>query len=136
MPTREYRSPALEHVGVLVVDQGGAFRRAARAVVEATPGFEFLGEAGSPRDGLAAAEELRPDLILVEIRLPGIGGIETTRRLAARHPKAVVVLLSVETPLSLPAEVGFCGASDLLRKQELRPAVLRQLWRLHRPLRP
>jgi two-component system, NarL family, invasion response regulator UvrY len=123
-------------VGVLVVDDKPVFRRAAKAVVDAATGFALVGEATSARQALAAVEELRPDLVLIEVRLRGPGGIETARRLAKTHPATVVVLLSVDGALSLPADVGRCGAADLVRKQDLRPAMLRDLWRLHRPSGP
>ena len=61
----------------------------------------------------------------------GMDGIETARRVGDAHPEAVVVLITVEDPLNLPAEVGFCGAADLIRKQEFRPALLRRIWRVH-----
>lgn len=120
-------------VGVLIVDDQPTFRRAARDVVEAAgPEFALLGEAVSGEQALAAVEELHPDLVLVEVRMHGMGGIEISKRLTAAHPGAVVVLVTLENPLDLSSEVGFCGAADLIRKQELGPALLRRLWRAHR----
>lgn len=124
---------AARPVGVLVADHQPVFRRAAQQVVEAAPGFTFVGEATSATQALAAVDELEPDLVLIEVRLDGGGGIETATLLAETHPATVVVLVSVDGALSLPAEAGLCGADDLMRKQDLRPAVLRDLWRLHRP---
>lgn len=126
--TEESRPP----VGVLLVDDQLVFRGAAREVVEATaPDFVLVGEAGSGEDALAAADDLSPDLILVNVRMTGMDGIETSRRLSAAHPEAVVVLVTIEDPLNLPGEVGFCGAADLIRKQDFRPRLLRRLWRAH-----
>jgi DNA-binding NarL/FixJ family response regulator len=119
-------------VGVLVVDDHRVFRNAARAVVDAAhPDFVLVGEAESGERALAAMDELHPDLVLVDVRMNGMSGIETTRRLHAAHPEAVVVLVTTEDALNLPAEVGFCGAADLVRKQDFRPALLRRLWRIH-----
>ena len=70
-------------VGVMTVDDQAVFRQAAREVIEATDGFEYLGEAGSGEEALALAGELDPDLVLVDIRMPGIDGFETARRLSA-----------------------------------------------------
>jgi two-component system nitrate/nitrite response regulator NarL len=122
---------AHETIGVVVVDDGRAFRLAARDVIAATPDFELLGEVASGREALAAADELHPDLVLLEVRLTGMDGIETSKRLSAAHAESVVVLVSVEDPLSLPAEVAACGAADVIRKQELRPALLRRIWRTY-----
>jgi DNA-binding NarL/FixJ family response regulator len=119
-------------VGVLIVDDQLVFRHAARDVIEAAaPDFVLLGEASSGEHALAAMGDLHPDLVLVDVRMAGMDGIETARRVHAEHPEAVVILVSIEEPLNLPAAVGFCGASDLVRKQDFRPALLRRLWQLH-----
>jgi DNA-binding NarL/FixJ family response regulator len=127
-PTTEAPQPP---VGVLIVDDQPVSRDAVREVVEATPDFEILGEAASGQQALEAADDLSPDLVLLDVRMAGMDGIETSRRLSAAHPEAVVVLVTVEDALNLPGEVGFCGAADLIRKQDFRPRLLRRLWRAH-----
>jgi two-component system, NarL family, invasion response regulator UvrY len=132
MAEDDHPEVARNAVGVLIVDDQLIFRRAARAVIEATsPDFVVLGEASSGQGALAAMDELHADLLLVDVRMAGMDGIETSKRLRATHPDAVVVLVSIEEPLNLPAEVGFCGAADLVQKQDLRPALLRRLWAVH-----
>jgi len=127
-PAEAERSP----VGVLIVDDQLVFRHAARDVIEAAgPEFVLLGEAVSGEHALAAMHDLHADLVLVDVRMAGMDGIETTKRLHAAHPDAVVVLVTIEDPLNLPSEVGFCGAADLVRKQDFRPALLRRLWRAY-----
>jgi two-component system invasion response regulator UvrY len=121
-----------EPVGVVVVDDQLVFRHAVREVIEAaSPDFVLLGEAVSGEHALAAVDDLHPDLVLVDVRMAGMDGIETTRRLHAAHPEAVVVLVTTEEPLNLPADVGLCGAADLVRKQDVRPSLLRRLWQAH-----
>lgn len=125
-------SSARTPVGVLIVDDKVVFRHAARDVVEATaPDFVVLGEAASGRHALAAVDDLHPDLVLMDVRMEGMDGIETTKRLRAAHPEAVVVLVTTDAPLNLPKDVGFCGAADLIRKQDFRPSLLRRLWHAH-----
>src|SRR3954470_2587194 len=86
---------ASEPVGVLVVDDQLVFRQVAHEVIDATNEFELLGEAGSGADDLIAVAELEPDLVLLDLRMPGMDGIETATRLHAEHPDAVVVLITV-----------------------------------------
>ena len=118
-------------VGVLVVDDQAYFRRAALEVVGATPGFEPLGEAASGEEALALAAGLRPDLVLLDVRMPVMDGIETARRLSMEHPGGVIVLISIDDPSELPAEAGACGAKALIRKQDFGSLALRRLWDAH-----
>ena len=71
-------------VRVLVVDDQEPFRNAMAAVVEVTDGFEVVGAVASGEESLVAAEELRPDLVLMDVNLPGIDGLEATRLIRAR----------------------------------------------------
>ena len=128
MSTRS-QAPARDFtVGVLVVDDQLVFRQAARAVIEATPDFVLLGEATSGAHALAAVEELHPDLVLVDVRMPGMDGIETATRIRSVHPESVVVLISIEEPPNVPMGVASCGAVTLVRKQDFGPALLRRIW--------
>ena len=118
-------------VGVLVVDDQTPFRRVALEVVEATPGFEPLGEAASGEEALALVAQLSPELILLDVRMPVMDGIETARRLSAVHPGGVVVLISIDDPAELPREAESCGAKALIRKQDFGSLALRRLWDAH-----
>src|SRR3954447_17109268 len=118
-------------IGVLVVDDQAVFREVARAVIDATPDFELLGEAGSGADALAATEELHPELVLLDVRMPGMDGIATAGRLCASHPRVVVVLISIEEAPHLPGGVGASGAAELVRKQDFGPALLKRVWESH-----
>jgi two-component system invasion response regulator UvrY len=123
-------------VRVLMVDDQPLFRNAARAVIGATAEFESVAEVPSGEDALALVAALRPDVALVDVSLPGIDGFETSRRLAAAHPLVLVVLLSAEDDPHLRASAGSCGAGAFLRKQELHPSTLRELWERHRAITP
>jgi DNA-binding NarL/FixJ family response regulator len=118
-------------VTVLTVDDQQVFRRAARKLIAATPGFLQVGEAASGRQALKLAAELRPDMVLVDVRMPGMDGLETTRRLAETAPDAVVVLISMEEVPELPSAIGSVGAAAHVRKQSLSTKALRELWKAH-----
>jgi two-component system invasion response regulator UvrY len=123
-------------VGVMVVDDQVTFREAAREVVDATPEFVMLGEAASGEQALASADELHPDLVLVDVRMAGMDGITTAARLHTSHPAAIVVLISVEEPPNLPGDALSCGAVEAIRKQDFGPATLRRVWGAYGPSDP
>ena len=118
----------MPRVRVLAVDDQSAFRRAAQELVDGTPEFEFVGEASSGTEALRVVDEVRPELVLMDVRMPGMDGVETARRLHAEHPEVVVVLVSADDPEDLPLDASACGASALVRKQELCPRRLRNVW--------
>jgi two-component system, NarL family, invasion response regulator UvrY len=115
-------------VPVLIVDDQAPFRRAAHAVVTATPGFEVVGEAESGEEAVALVDALSPGLVLMDINLPGINGIEATRRITAAHPDALVMLLSTYQAGDLPSDADSCGAAAYVHKEEFGPAVIRDVW--------
>jgi DNA-binding NarL/FixJ family response regulator len=114
-------------VSVLIVDDQLPFRAVARTVIGLTAGFEVAGEAETGEEAVALAVDRPPDLVLMDINLPGISGIEATRRIIASHPETTVVLLSTYTAADLPADATTCGATTYLNKEDLTPATLRAL---------
>jgi two-component system, NarL family, invasion response regulator UvrY len=111
-------------VSVLIVDDQLPFRVAARAVVRATPGFEVVGEASSGEEAADQADSLAPGLVLMDINMEGIGGIEATRRITAAHPAIRVVLLSTYDADDLPADARTCGAVAYVHKEDFGPDEL------------
>ena len=118
-------------VRVLTVDDQELFRQVAEDVIAATPGFEAVGEAASGEEALAAVDRLAPQLVLCDVRMPGLDGIEVARRLGATHPETVVVLISIGERADLPAVLQVGDAVPLVRKQDFGPVLLRRLWREH-----
>jgi two-component system invasion response regulator UvrY len=116
-------------VKVLVVDDQAPFRIAARAVVRATAGFEVVGEAKSGEEAVAEAEKSLPDLVLMDINMDGIGGIEATKRITEGHPGVKVVLLSTYDAEDLPEDARRCGASAYVHKEQFGPDVLERVWK-------
>jgi DNA-binding NarL/FixJ family response regulator len=119
-------------VTVLTVDDQRIFLRTARSLISATPGFEQIGEAGSGEEALELVAHLRPDLVLVDVRMPGMDGVETARRLTEADPATTVVLISLEEVPQLSAAVDRAGAAGYIRKQDLSTRSLTELWDRYR----
>jgi len=115
-------------VSVLLVDDQEPFRGAARVVLGRTEGFELIGEAQSGEQAVELADQLAPRMVLMDINMPGINGIEATRRIVDAHPDTTVVLVSTYQVGDLPAEAETSGAIGYLNKEDLTPRVLRRLW--------
>lgn len=120
-----------DRVAVLGVDDQALFLDVAREVVTATPGFRWVGGAASGQEALAAVQELEPEFVLLDVRMPGMDGIETARRIHEDHPGVVVVLISIDESPAIDPAVEASGAAELVRKQDFGPTLLRRLWRSH-----
>src|SRR3954453_970389 len=132
MSSAEHRlhdAPPTGDVAVLGVDDQTIFLDVAREVVAATPGFVWVGSVTSGGAAGAGGDRLEPSMVLLDVRMPGIGGLQTARRITERHPDVVVVLVSVEGAPA--AAVSASGAAVLVRKQEFGPATLRRLWQTY-----
>lgn len=115
-------------VPVLVVDDQAPFRDAARAVIARVRNFELVGEATSGEQAVELADSLRPALILMDINMGVMDGLEATRIINAAHPDTMVILVSTYTEDEMPAAARTCGASAYVNKDELSPRIVRALW--------
>jgi two-component system invasion response regulator UvrY len=117
---------------VLCVDDHASVRAALHRLVACTPGFVQTGEAVSGEDAVAAVEAVRTDLVLMDVQMPGIGGINAATMMVERQPRLVVVLMSasqIEPPL--PAAVVRAGVT-FVPKSQLSPERLLDLWNRRR----
>ena len=115
------------HVGVLIVDDQPPFRAVARTLVSLLKGWHVVGEVASGEDAIAAVRMTVPGVVLMDINLPGISGIEATRQIVQSFPLVRVVLLSTYQAGDLPADALTCGAAAYVRKEDLTPNVLREV---------
>lgn len=115
-------------VSVLIVDDQVPFRLAARAVLRRTEGFELVGEAADGVEAVARVAELAPALVLMDINMPNMNGIEATRQILAEAPGTTVFLCSTYQRSDLPLDAETSGAAAYVHKEELAPELLRQLW--------
>lgn len=115
-------------VRVVVADDHAPFRRAARSVLGTAAGFQLVGEATSGEEAVALVDSLRPDLVLMDITMTGIGGIGAAQSIAATHPATVTIFVSTYRAEDLPLQARACGAAAYLHKSDFGGHVLRALW--------
>ena len=116
-----------EPVWVVAVDDQRPFRDAAHRVVDATAGFAWAGEADSGEDAVVLVRERSPDIVIMDVRMPDMDGIQAARLVAAAHPEVTVLLVSAEPLASPAADLLRSRAAAFSRKQNFGPALLRLL---------
>ena len=117
-----------ERVSVMIVDDQSPFRDAARAVVSRVDGFELVAEVESGEDAVATSDQLHPDLVLMDINMGALNGIDATRLIVDAHPETKVILVSTYDLDDLPPGARTSGAMAYVNKDELSPRVVRRLW--------
>jgi DNA-binding NarL/FixJ family response regulator len=115
-------------VRILVVDDSLPCREAIHALIDATAGFEWIGEATCGEKGVEEAARLGPDLVLMDIQMPGFGGVEAAKMIASRPLPATVILI---TGGALPTSVRDGAAVEIVPKERLSPGSLARLWEQH-----
>lgn len=122
-------------INVLVVDDHDLVRTGIRRMLADVPGLSVVGEAGSGEEALQRARELKPDLVLMDVKMPGIGGLEATRKLNRSHPEIKVIAVTACDEEPFPTRLLQAGASGYLTKgaalEEMIKAI-RQVFNGHR----
>lgn len=117
---------------VLVVDDSEAVLNTVAPLVSAARELRLAGTATSGEEAIRLLPRLKPDLVLLDVHMPGLNGVETARVIRRRSPQTVVVLFSAE-PAGLAGVAQSAGAVALLGKADLRSGTLDELWLKHLP---
>lgn len=103
---------------VMIVDDHTVVRRGVRALIESSPGWEVVGEADNGLEAIRMAEEVRPDIVVMDISMPHVGGVDTTTELRKRLPNVEVLILTMHESDQLVGQVIRAGARGYLLKNE------------------
>jgi len=118
-----------ERVPVWVVEDQASFRLATAATVAATEDFVMAGECETGESAIELLRDGGAGIVLMDIHMPGMGGIEAARRIHAAHPDLMVLLMSTYDLEDLPTGAAECGAAAYFHKENLHPDLLTRLWR-------
>jgi DNA-binding NarL/FixJ family response regulator len=121
---------AMDSVRVLIVDDQLPFREASRMVVEMTDGFEVAGEAENGRQAIELVSELQPDLVLMDVQMPGIDGIETTRQISALPDAPAIIVMSTHESGDYVGMAVAAGAVGFVPKSQFSFDTLAEMWEL------
>ncbi|MEX0791117.1 MAG: response regulator transcription factor [Actinomycetota bacterium] len=115
-------------VQVLIVDDQAPFRDVARLVVDLTDGFEVAGEAKTGEEAVEMSRSLKPDLILMDVNMPGIDGTEATKIILSETDAVVILLLSTYEPAEYEPRAAEAGAAAYIPKSAFDPDRLEAAW--------
>lgn len=103
---------------LLVVDDHAVVRRGVRALLESRPGWEVCGEAADGQEAIRKAAELKPDIVILDISLPGLNGLEATSRILKESPGSEVLILTMHHSEELAQQVIKAGARGYVLKSD------------------
>ena len=107
----------MSKIRLLLVDDHEIVRAGLRMLFSAEPQVEIIGEASSGEDAVAAVQDLKPEVVLMDVAMPGIGGVEATRRIKASHPQVAVLALTMHEDEEYFFEMLAAGASGYVPKR-------------------
>ena len=112
---------------VLIVDDHAFIRRGVQTILRSSPEWEFCGEASNAADAIRLVEQLNPEVVLMDVTMPGMNGIEATRIIRSLHPEVKVILLTLHESSEI-LRTGFrAGASGYLLKADAEEELMKAL---------
>lgn len=111
-------------IKILVADDHGVLRAGLRALLNDEPDFLVVGEADSGEEALKIAKKISPDIVLMDLNMPGMGGIETARKMVKSHPQTRVLILTVHEDNELLKEAINAGASGYILKRAVESELI------------
>ncbi|HEX9012372.1 MAG TPA: response regulator transcription factor [Anaerolineaceae bacterium] len=109
---------------ILIADDHGVIRAGLHALLDAEAGMEVVGEASDSQEAVRMASQLAPDIILMDISMPGDGGIKATQKICAANPAPKVLILTIHEDQELLKEALRCGASGYILKQAVKSELI------------
>ncbi|HEV2351039.1 MAG TPA: response regulator transcription factor [Terriglobia bacterium] len=108
----------MKEVKILVADDHELVRRGVRALIESQPGWEVCGEASTGRDAVEQTKRLKPDVVILDLSMPDLNGLEATRQILAAVPRTEVLVLTIHESEQAERDVLAAGARGYLRKSD------------------
>lgn len=118
----------MQRVRIFLIDDQQLIRTGVRKILETEVDFEVIGEAATGEEGLRAVRVFKPDVVLMDIHMPGMGGLETTRQLAALDPRPHIIGLSVSGQEPYPSHLFAVGAEGYLSKDCAADEMIEAVW--------
>jgi DNA-binding NarL/FixJ family response regulator len=122
-----YSEEKFDAISILPVDDQPVFRNVARSVLERDGACEVIGEADGGASAIELMAELNPDIVVMDVQMEGMSGIEATRQILSNHPQANIILTSMGSDSEYPILAREIGARGFVPKRNLNVALLRSL---------
>lgn len=116
---------------VLLVDDHKLIRVGLRKLLEAEAGVEIAGEASGGEAAIEMARELKPDVVVLDINMPGMNGVEATRRIARLSPAPRILIVSVHAQDPIPTRLLEAGAAGYLTKESAADEIVTAVRQVH-----